>query len=321
MCRYLIKYDISANWEMPKVCNFRCEYCFYKGDPKASPHRGHENIDEIINGFNGSGLVWLIHMSGGEPFLDTHFVELCKGLKNHFISINTNLSTSNVNDFVEQVNPERVAFIHCSLHIDERERLKLVQDFIDKYHSLKERGFNTYVTQVMYPPLLRRFDEIFDHFKEYGIAIRPKVFRGRYKQKIYPLSYREGERKKILKYSGLSEELDKLSFDTDIDPRLDWNFIRGTLSFKGLLCKAGKDFVTIEYNGNIIRCPGEPISLGDIISGRLLLHKESKPCVSETCLCPYHGLKFAEGKYRLVKNNSTMDALKCFAKEAIRQIM
>ncbi|VVB84497.1 Coenzyme PQQ synthesis protein E [uncultured archaeon] len=84
-----MEYDVLANWEINKLCNFRCKYCFNPDEIKQNPEfRGHE-LTKIIDGFNNLGPVFLIHMSGGEPFLHPDFVELCTGLtKKHCISIN-----------------------------------------------------------------------------------------------------------------------------------------------------------------------------------------------------------------------------------------
>jgi MoaA/NifB/PqqE/SkfB family radical SAM enzyme len=291
-----MKYDVLADWKINTFCNFKCEYCISRNAPgQHSQQLGH-NINKIIEGFNKSEYVWWIHMSGGEPFYQPNFIELCRGLENHYISINTNLSPENVCNFAEKVSPEKVAFIHCSLHIDERERLNLTNDFVAKYNLLTKKGFPTYATQVMHPSLLERFDRIFDFFIKKGIIIRPKVFRGLYEQKCYPAGYTEEQITKIIEYSKLSEKLSDIYPKTQIDPILDRYFIRGDLSFKGSRCKAGRDFVVITYDGDIIRCHGEPFKLGNIFDGVIGLLKDSRQCSSEYCPCPYYGLRFAESR-------------------------
>ena len=39
------------------------------------------DIFRVIKGFDKSGLVWRIHMTGGEPFWQPNFEELYKGLE------------------------------------------------------------------------------------------------------------------------------------------------------------------------------------------------------------------------------------------------
>ena len=83
--------DLLADWELNIFCNFSCEYCFYSKDRKAKDKKyaGHENIEQIVDFFDKSDRTWLIHMSGGEPFIHPRFIELCSKLtKKHYISIN-----------------------------------------------------------------------------------------------------------------------------------------------------------------------------------------------------------------------------------------
>lgn len=295
-----MEYDVFADWRINILCNFRCDYCFYSfffDDEKKqnSEYGNHSSIEKIINGFNKSGLSMLIHITGGEPFLERNFLNLCNGLtEKHYLGIDTNLSTRNIYDFAEQVDPTRVPFIRCSLHIDERKRLNLVKDFINKYHYLKSHNFNIFVIQVLYPPIIRRFDEILEYFLKNGIVITPKIFRGYYKQKSYPHSYTKRQKDKIIKYCDISRELNNQS-RICIDPYMEKEFIKGNLSFTDLLCEAGKRFVLIEHNGDIMRCQGEATNLGNIFEGRINLMKHPKPCSAKICPCPYFGLRFAKG--------------------------
>lgn len=301
-------YDIIADWGINKFCNFRCEYCFIQNSAKQnSIYKGHD-ITKIINGFNKFGKIFWIHMSGGEPFLQPNFVELCEMLtKKHYISINTNLSMKNIYEFAERIDPKRVILINCSLHFNERERKNLVNDFIEKYHYLTDKGFNIYATQVLYPPILQRFDDIFRFFKENGIILIPKVFIGMYRYKYYPQEYTKEDRSKILKYIMASSESSKeLGERSEIHQFcrpdiLEKELIYGDLSFKGLPCGAGKDLVAIEYNGDIIRCAGERTKIGNLFEGKINLFKDAKFCSARICPCPYHGLVYAKGKPEIVK--------------------
>ncbi len=306
-------YAILADWEINRFCNFKCQYCFDGceggSDLQRKSFKGH-NISKIIKAFNNFDLIWWIHMSGGEPFIQPDFVNLCKGLEKHYISFNTNLSANNIGDFAENVNPKRVAFLHCSLHIDERKRLDLVPDFIEKYHLLKNCGFNAYITQVMHPPIIKRFDKLFNYFLEKGLIIRPKTFRGYYHGRLYPAGYSIQERRCIQKYSRLSEELSPLDMATQIDPRLDKEFLEGDLSFKGVLCNAGRKSVTISCNGDVRRCHGSSARMGNIFEGKIEFLPEAKICCSDICPCPYYGLNFSLGDARIIKNRKIIDRLK-----------
>lgn len=263
-------YDVFADWQINTFCNFRCVYCHQRGQERG------QDAKKIIDGFNNTGLKWWIRISGGEPLFHPEFVALCKGLNRHLISVNTNLSANNVSAFAQEVEPEQVASIQCALHIDERERLHLVRDFIGKFQLLQEH--HAYVSQVMYPPVLARFDDIYRTFEAEGIQIRPKVFVGTCQNKRYPKSYTEEDKEKILAYTPSGK--DKL-------------FLERGLSFKGRQCEAGQKMVYIKYDGTVLRCQGEKDKLGNLFNGGMSLLTESKRCSTKICPCPYHGLRFA----------------------------
>ena len=72
----------------------------------------------------------------------------------------------------------QVRSINCNIHIQERIRLNLMEDFIKKYHLLKDKGFFVIASYVTYPPLIKRLARDYAFFKSRGIIIRPKLYRG-----------------------------------------------------------------------------------------------------------------------------------------------
>lgn len=316
-----MKYDIVGDWQINLLCNYRCAYCYVNNKTKSNPKYDGHNIYSVINAFNKTKRTWLIHMSGGEPFLQPNFIELCQKLtKKHYISINTNLSHPDVYKFAEKINPERVAFVHASLHINQlikegkyKHNLNKIETFADKIKYLEKFGLKAYASQVMYPPIINNFDYPFEKLKELGVLVRPKVFRGYYKSKRYPQSYTEWERELFMKYYDESEG----KTGTIIDPNLDKHFLDGDLSFRDSKCAAGKDFVVIVYNGDVLRCAGEPVKLGNIFDGYIELYEEAKPCNVKICTCPYYGLKYANGKPKIIENGSIKDKLKYMVKKVV----
>lgn len=300
-------YDIFANWEIGTFCNFRCKYCF-----NSDKSRTYENIDmdDIINGFNNIGPTFLIHISGGEPYLYPHFVELCEGLtEKHIISINTNISTNNIYNFAERINPKRVKFIHCSLHIEERKRKNLIKDFIDKFHYLRDAGFEIFVTQVLHPSELEIFDRYFDLLKENGIVLNPKNFMGNYRYRHYPHSYSENERNKIINYIETAKNLEEGRNDVQQLLDLERELVYGDLSFRGQLCNAGKNSVTINPNGDVMRCHGIPNKIGNIFEGEIDFLKGPKLCSSKICPCPFFGQLGVDGTHKVVKISTIEDKI------------
>ena len=320
------KYDVEADWHINEYCNFECKYC-YDQTNKKKKDIGYRDIKRIVNGFNDTGLTWLIHMSGGEPQFFHGFVQLCEMLtEKHFVSMNTNLSHKNIYEFADKVPPEKVGFIHCSLHIQERgRRLGLINDYIDKYNMLKNKGYYIFASYVMFPQLVNRYETDYEYFKKNGIILMPKIYRGDYtlyntdKSKIlrkmnrildgninkllikkYPDSYSHKQKSVILKY------IEKSQFDMNLvdgkfpnigesrakDLTLDVQFIDGLLSFKGEICLAGKNFVRITSNGDVYRCHDENVSLGNLFEGELKLYDKPTPCAACVCSCPYHGIRY-----------------------------
>jgi len=313
----MARYDIEVDWHINEYCNFGCIYCFDKDDKKKKSI-GYDNTNNIVNGFRNSGLTWLIHMSGGEPLFFPNIINLCETLsRDHLISMNTNLSHNNIISFTEKVSSERVEFIHCSLHIQERERLGLVEDYIKKYNMLKKKGYYVFASYVMFPELIDRFEKDYEYFKKEGIILMPKIFRGDYNifkksnegifRKIrhvfiknYPKDYSE-KQKVFLQNCINNSQLDMDLYNEKtpnvgemrtIDLTHDIKFINGLPSFKGKLCLAGKKFARMTPDGDVFRCQDENLFLGNLFEEEVKLFEKPIPCSANICSCPYHGMRY-----------------------------
>lgn len=308
---YSRNYDIDADWHLNRTCNFNCPFCYLDEPHKDTPGQGKFAVDTVVNAFKNTGLVWHITMVGGEPFLYPHFVELCKRLTaTHGISIATNLSTKNVIDFCQEINPACVESIYCSLNFPEREKQGLVEDFIEKIGLLQEKGFNIYVTQVMWPPLTERIEKIIEDFMRRNITVRPMLFLGFYKKKSYPQAYTTQQRRLLMSLAKSVAERDPYKHKekyryADVDPFL----IKGNLSFKGTLCLAGKDWVLIRGNGDVYCCDDDRIYLGNLYEGTIRFLTKSHRCTSDICRCARLGMLLADGLPR-VKKYTVFDLLK-----------
>jgi len=310
----IIKPDIEFDWLINYFCNFNCNYCFTK-DSNKNVFEGISDIEKIVDGFNKINLTCLINITGGEPFLYPDFIKLCQKLtKKHILVIDTNLSTNDILKFTQNISPEKIRCIHTSLHITERERLGLVDDFIEKYKLLEKEGFYVFVTYVMHPSLIDRFKKDYDYFKSKGIILRPKLLRGifdklniphlkvlkkrRFFQTAYPEDYTKKEKERIIKYIDKSQE-DKVStinYKDDAlrkgglpDTEADKFFIDGIPSFKDKHCSSGKSFVIMTPEGDIHRCHSGKHYLGNLFKGSLKLHNRPTKCEYDKCLCPYIG--------------------------------
>lgn len=312
-----MKVDTEVHWHISYFCNFNCSYCFVGRSIKTT-FRGVGDIKRIVDSFNHLGVTWLFDFSGGEPFLYPNFVKLCEELtKNHMIGINTNLSHKDVYLFAKNIDPKKVRYLNCSANIQERKRLGLVNDFIDKFNFLKAKGFVVFATYVMYPPLLYKFAADYSYFKSKGIILRPKVFRGTYScylsqyipnlpifrklkrffNRTYPNAYSSKEKDKILFYikssqnekESIADHEDNRQLGRIYEPNFESLIINGLPSFKGKYCLAGKAYVRMNPLGDVHRCHGGEWYLGNLFKGDVKLFEGPRKCTFDVCRCPYIG--------------------------------
>lgn len=316
-------YDVEVQWLINDICNFRCVYCWLQKEPAIGRSRGIQDTARVIEGFNNKGITWLIHMTGGEPFLFPNFLELCQGLtKKHYITVTTNLTHPGIRPFAATVNPERVDFVHVSMHIAQRKWPDEIKHFIEHYHVLKKAGFRIFTSYVMYANLFRRFRKNYKFFKSQGIIIHPKVFRGNCShfpqlpligntallnklvkrfERTYPSAYTAGQKQFIRDWvdqSFMDEELmngKKISSQQiTIDLAMDKLLVDGQMSFKGKRCAAGRKFLKMEKDGEAYRCNDEAqYYIGNMFKGQINLLEEDLVCSSEKCSCPYVGIRYA----------------------------
>jgi len=283
--------------------------------------RGPKDLDRVLAGFERLKKTCFITISGGEPFFYEKFVELCSALTaKHTISVNTNLSSRDVVRFADEIDPRRVLYLNCSLNIDERERLKLVDDYIEKFHYLRDKGFFLLATYVLYPTRMHKLREDYAFFKSKGIILSPKVFRGtfcrfqipefpgswrlkRRLEKIYPQGYSEAEKRDILDLITQSQRDGREAGGDDFDQERSFNLsldresLKGEPSFRGQFCESGKKFLRMDHRGDLYRCHGGNHYLGNLYEGNFNLLENTIRCPFRACLCPYQG-------YRYVVNDS-----------------
>ena len=286
-----MKYDIEADWLLLSTCNYTCHYCYRPVEKLRGRIRVAGSIERIAGFFNESGLTWLLHITGGEPLVYPGFVELCQELtRQHVMSLNSNVSLGNIVDFARTVPPERVNFVHCGLHIEQRERRNAVADFIKHVSLLQDCGFRVMVSCVMYPDLFDRFEADFRFFGARELVLIPKALQGPYRGKLYPDSYTPDQRQAFLSHSLRAEEHltrlgTKISPPPTIDLFLDRNFVqRARPDYRGRLCNAGHTFVRIRENGDIRRCGPRDV-LGNVVDR--VFDRRTGPSVCNEFQCPY----------------------------------
>ena len=267
-------YDIEADWSLMTTCNFRCAYCFHSDRSLGAKINPPAPVEQLVEFFDDSGfaLAPASHRRANR-FTIPNFLELCEQLtKRHVISINSNVDSPKVLKFVERINPDRVDFVNCAVHLQQRTQRKRLPQFIDHVTALRTSGFDAFVTSVMYPDVFPLFLAHWDLLASKGVMPWPKAFRGDYDGKRYPDAYTDEERALIVDYSKRAEAFysDQFSLRDDrptIDPVIDREvFLSGIPQFRGRQCTAGHDLVRIDGKGNIYRCGGNT-KLGSIVTG------------------------------------------------------
>lgn len=282
-----------VSWTINKICNFRCNYCFQSKRKAIKPETPLDLV-KIENSLQKLGKDWIFHLSGGEPFLEENFIKICQIItQNHYLSFNTNLSTRNVYDFAETINPQRVLFINSSVHILEREKRDLnLHDYIEKIIFLQKKGFNVIASYITHPSLFHRIREDMKTLSDSNIKkVRIKMFRGVYNLRYYPSSFTDDERKLL---EGLDSDYPEIEI------------MNNSHNYKGKLCRAGQRFFRMDRNGNLYRCSCLRRPYGNLFDDGIKYDVKLRPCPLKNCGCPYEGIRNAltyKGKVLILLKN------------------
>lgn len=266
--------EIAFDWMLTDDCNFQCDYCHPNiAVHKNEPAKHGKTSIEIAQAFLNIGRPVHIFMSGGEPMMFPEFVDFCESVtsKGNKISMNTNLSLREITaDFSQRIDPKQIGQINAALHLNERVKQNLdMETFAKDVVLLQEKEFPVNVFYVLYPPLLKRFDEDAAYLKSLGVnKVMGKIFKGPYNGKMYPMGYSDEERKIIENYQNSSykvtaDYLDNMQY-----------------KFKGKMCVAGANFFKVNVDGSVQRCPADKERYGNIYDGTFVPSDSAKPCIT-----------------------------------------
>lgn len=271
----LKKFPYRINWEITRICNFQCSYCINNSTDKTTIGIVH-SPQKIADFFTQTNKEWLILITGGEPFTYPQFVDVCVELskKNH-IQITTNLSSPDIYDFADKVDPNKVFMISASYHFMEREKLDLINDFKNKCIYLKNKGFKIVVNYIAHPSTLDRLENELLEFSRIGIESFVLIFRGLYNGCNYPESYTDEEMSLITKYI--------------LDEKIELSSAYGKLNYYGRYCEAGVNYFFLNPKGEISRCSTLQKPIGNLFNRTFKFDKKLKPCIACNCNDVYCG--------------------------------
>jgi len=276
---YFDKDDRTMTWLINNLCNFNCPYCgrYTKEDPDAYKY----SPQHIADCFNRTKKTWHIIISGGEPFLHKHLIEICRLLtQQHYISINTNLSLPEVLEFADAIDPARVILFNASIHYAVRLQRNILDEFTNYFLYLQNKGFNIVGSYVVYPNTLERYKDDLDFLISKGLKqVSVKVFDGIYEGKKYPMSYSDKE---------IEELTQHMSSEIEMPEYLKYN------RFKGLKCSTGRKMFSMKPNGDLERCLSDYSQLGNFFTNKYHSYLYDKKCKTEICQCPYQGMLFSK---------------------------
>jgi len=278
------KYDIWIQWYVTKYCNLDCDYCIAKKNSylctKPAKPDDHSDIDTplFLKSLNKTGKTFHITFTGGEPFLVPNLIDACKEItQDHFISINTNLISDKIGYFAEKIDPSRVCFVYASFHMDELEKKKKVDMFIDNYLLLKEKGFIIAASAVAHPSILGKINKYKALLLKHDIKLSFVPFIGNYDKKKYPMAYSK-------------DQIAKLGFSREDISRYDW---------KGKPCNVGVNSAFVNAEGDAIGCIVNKNQIGNIYDN-ISFKKNMVLCKHSFCPCPMPSLN------KVLYNNALM---------------
>ena len=262
-------YDAMLIWHITNRCNFSCPQCLARAE-KAQGYLWNKkiNLKKIRPFFAGTPLKLLIHMTGGEPFLVKNFIEVMQVVsERHYLYVISNLVSPKVAEFAEKIDPERVTAILASAHIMELEKSGQLNIFINNCLLLKAKGFPVFIKEVAYPFRLNSINKYRNLFNESGLNLEFELFRGTWKEKVYPDAY-------------TTEDLKLINPDKNVPSNMS------CFDRKGMPCNAGFNIAVANSDGEITPCYQVRQSLGHIYK-RLELKNQLMICPFESCGCPF----------------------------------
>jgi MoaA/NifB/PqqE/SkfB family radical SAM enzyme len=261
------------SWNMNTGCNYRCSYCTQRFlDDRG---RWARDLPRFLDGFSRLPGAWEIKLSGGEPFVHPHLVELVAGLsaRGMRISIVTNLSASapELEAFLDAAGGNLGVF-SASLHLEfvrDGGRQTLAQ-FLDRCRLVRARlgpGGSLCVTCVATRANLPHLAGLRDRFAAEGVTfkIQPE------KQDREVIAYTAAERAQILALGGHN--------------------LTGAIApnFQGAWCWAGARYFILDDRGNAYRCyPArrrKEAFLGNLLDGSFRLALAAQRCPYSYCNC------------------------------------
>jgi len=181
-------------------CNYECPYCYVPSEVNmghaypGAPEKWHEALKRS---FGNQKLVF--YFSFGEPMGGKGFYELIEMIgeeQRWGCHITTNLSLPLGRLLKTKLVRENRLHVNASFHPTQTS----IVSFLERLLILRQHGIEPSIVYVMYPPQLAEFADYFEVFRQHGLFVHVRRFRGIYDGRPYPQSYTEEERRFVARY-------------------------------------------------------------------------------------------------------------------------
>ncbi|HOW27050.1 MAG TPA: radical SAM protein [Elusimicrobiota bacterium] len=259
---------VTFGWDLTYLCNYHCPYCtvWDQSSPPAVSVAEWSRHWERMHRLYGE---CYIYMSGGEPSVYPHFIELVKALTRwHIVDICTNLSWK-VQDLIPAISTDRLR-IAATFHPSHVRMERFLPNVLAVKDYLPMRDEGRVVYYVAYPSQVPLMSQQAALLKGHGLALVALPFVAT----DHVMGNTDEEKEVIRAVSSNREDQQKMEYQLK------------ELSPKGRMCRAGQRYAMIRGDGRVDRCSQfTDRQLGAFVDDRFKLWSEPKLCTVEWC--PY----------------------------------
>ena len=277
---YEVKHQAVVYWVITEFCNFSCAYCIANSKGRGVLYApNHDDflyyndkqeyikmdVQKLMSTLDKSGKIFKFMVSGGEPFYIENAVELFSALcTKHYLEIHSNFSSPKIPELLRRIDPQRINYIHASLHIEELLRHNLLNQYIENFLLCKDAKIPIEAVVIGHPRALKQADFYRDFFGKKGINVTFDHYIGECDGKIYPDSYTPEE---------LSYINDDDNGDTD------------DYESRGKLCNASYNCFAANFAGDLTPCYYIDKNCGNLFE-EIIFNNTLIKCPIEKCYDP-----------------------------------
>lgn len=283
------------------LCNLSCPYCITKDFRKGRNLFRKQDFQAILSRIEELPRTVCLHLGiEGEIFTSPEMLDEVKRVcntSNNLIGVSflSNIHADwekVITPFLTSVNTQKLG-MGCTLHdlvIGD------VNPFFDKVRKIKDCGVLVYVTYVAIPGRLPQIREYKQRCDDMGVPLILNALIGQVAgiegvdpRKRYPRDYSADE---VRQLKGL--------WDTPHS----YKMLLDACSPKGMPCAAGREFIYIDHQGNVLPCRRIKKRMGNIIQEDIRFRAKDMVCPCDRCWCgnQNQALRIVDKYYERTRN-------------------